>query len=165
MAQPSEHLERWIFQSFLKHFKAKIDAAGLTFFAEGMSGKDKAQKWAEFRLDGPYLTQLNDTDTWRVYLEVNILVACTMNPTDILPIHRAVGKIRAAFTDVTIFKLGTTVGVDDPGAVIDCMKLVQEYKGANQLRVNHFGQVGSDKSLVQATVEGHYEVTLDVTSF
>jgi len=165
MTQLSQHLERWIFQSFLKHFKSKMDAANLAFFAEGMQGRDKTTKWVEFRLDGPYLTQLNDTTTWRVYLEVNILVGCTMLANDILPIHRAVGAVRAAFTDVTIFKLGTLAGVDDPGRVIDCMSLVQEYKGANQLRVNHFGQVGPDKSLVQATVEGHYEVNLDSSSF
>lgn len=165
MPQPSPHLERWIFQSFLKHFKTKIEAANLTFFAEGMRGRQESTKWGEFRLDGPYFTQLNDTSTWRVYLEVNILIGCTMVANDILPIHKAVGAIRAAFTDVTIFKLGTQAGVDDPGRVIDCMTLVQENKGGNQLRVNHFGAVGPDKSLVQATIEGHYTCDLDSTSF
>jgi len=153
------HLSRWIFASVCKHFKASITDE--VIFIEGQQrDTNELSKWIELRQDGPNLIEVNK-DYWHVYVEINLLASATLNATDFHTIYRLVGKITQAFATIKLYRFGEDE--DDDSSFIGCLNLIQDAKGKERIQVSHFGQIEPKVQLLQATVEGHYEMFLELS--
>ena len=152
----NENWPRWIAASIQQHFIDTVDAS-LPIFIEGQEKTvDEDEDFIELRIDGPNCTQLSKNDH-NLYVEVNVLIQSHMNETDFHMIHKDVGKVLVAFTDILIYKYGDNPGDDD--SFIVCLRLLQGGKEA--VRTAHFGQIDPDKKLIQSTVEGHFEMDIE----
>ena len=153
---------RWIFASVSDHFKTKMDAVSLPLFIEGQHRDiDKSlQDYVELRVDGPYITEIA-RDQWQLYIEVNVLINSIMNDTNNHRIHTSAGLVGAAFEDaIPVYKYGST-GEDDD-SFLGCLVLQQDKKRRERIQISHFGQVAPNTKLLQATVEGHFIIDLEV---
>lgn len=152
----NEHWPRWIFASCTKHFYAL--RGGIPMYIEGekkVIGSSASN--FELRMDGPRFTEIAHNQFY-VFVELNILVSCPRSDTNFHEIHKNVGIAAKAFTGIKLYKYGTAV-VDD-GTLFGCLNLKQKWRN-DSLEINHFGQVGPAKDLLQASVEGHYQTTLE----
>jgi len=148
---------RWIFASVSKHFDANKDT--LPLFIEGQYRNTRSEKdFLELRVDGPYFTEFSK-GYWRAFIEINVLVQSAMDDSNFHRIHEDVGIAAAAFSTIHVYKYGN--GVDDDGTLLGCLKLVADHRGKERIQINHFGQIGPSEGLMQACVEGHYEMFLD----
>lgn len=147
---------RWIFASVSKHF---YDRRGtIAFYIEGQERTVPAPKdLLEFRLDGPYLTEVNK-DYWRLYIEVSILIQAIKDDTDYHRIHSHTGLVAQAFTTIPVYKFGD--GVDDDQTQLGCLELVQNLGKRERIQINNFGQIEQTTPLIQSSVEGHFEMYL-----
>lgn len=147
---------RWIFASIAQHFST---ATSYKTFVEGEPRTTWEEKdFIEIRMDGPYFIQL-DSVTWEAMFEVNVLIQSVMTFSDLYKIHTMAGAVAYAFTtNPQIFKYGT--GVGDDQSLLACTELLQDKRDRQLLVISHFGQVAPDKLLQQASVEGHYKLTL-----
>jgi hypothetical protein len=154
------HWTRWVFASVSKHF---YDRRGdVAFYIEGQERDTPApENLLEFRLDGPYFTQMSK-NTWRLYVEVSLLVQCAKTGKDYHAIHKITGQVAEAFTSIPVYKYGDTVGVDD-NSFVGCLTLVQELGKRERIQTNNFGQIGPDTQLLQSSVEGHYTMDLEIS--
>lgn len=149
---------RWIFASVSKHFDDRKGA--LPLYIEGQHRDTKDIKdFMELRMDGPFITELS-RNYFRLFIEINVLVQSALDDTNYHRIHGNVGLVASIFTAIEIFKFGT--GVDDDDTQLECMRLIQDSPSNERIQINHFGQIEPDIELIQSTVEGHYEMFLDV---
>lgn len=150
---------RWLFASVSKHF---LDRRGdLAFYIEGQERTVPApSELLEFRMDGPYETEINK-NYWKLFIEVSILIQSTKDGADFHKIHRHCGQVAAAFTSIPVYKYGD--GVDDDQSMFGCLTLVQDIGKRERIQINHFGQIAPDVQLMQSSVEGHFEMFLDIT--
>lgn len=150
---------RWSFASVSKHFDN--NRQGLKLFIEGTHRDTRTDKdYLEFRMDGPTLREVSK-GCWKLRIEVNILVTTTFDEEDFHRIHRNAGIVQEAFVTIPVFRFGN--GVDDDNSFLGCYKLLQSKANADLLELNHFGRIDQSVPLMQATVEGHYEMELDLT--
>jgi hypothetical protein len=111
-------------------------------------------------MDGPYYTE-ESKDFWRLYIELSVLTQSVMTDTSYHTIHRMVGDVAAAFTDtIPVYKYGTST--DDTQTLVGCLELIQDIRNRERIQTNHFGQIDPAIPLLQATVEAHYEMYLEV---
>ncbi len=84
---------RWILASAFTHF---TDRVGENLVLDGMDrdGLDKDPLFAEFRLDGPRILQLNK-NYYRLWFAVNIVVTAAIDPVDLTKKHDLIGDIDA----------------------------------------------------------------------
>ncbi len=140
---------RWILASAFTHF---TDRVGENLVLDGMDrdGLDKDPLFAEFRLDGPRILQLNK-NYYRLWFAVNIVVTAAIDPVDLTKKHDLIGDIANAFTlEMAINKYGPDVGDDD--SLLECATLSDDFP----VRVNILGQIDKDVRIEQATIEGQY---------
>ena len=151
-----QYLPKWIFASVAKHFDDRKQTVPL--FVEGMLRQtNQVTNWAEFRLDGPYFTELSK-NYHRVEIEVNVLIESAANTTDAYIYLKNVGIFAKAFTKVIhVFRLGDAP--EDDGTLVGCLYLKQEYR--EKLVISHFGESKPDQKQRQSQIEGHYEMFLD----
>ncbi len=149
---------RWSFAAVSKHFDDRRET--LPLFIEGQHRDTAAlSDYLELRMDGPTLREVSK-GCWILRIEVNILVTATFDEADFHKIHRNAGIVQAAFTSIPVLKFGD--GPDDDQSFVGCYKLKQNASTRDFLELNHFGRIDIDVPLVQATVEGHYEMTLNI---
>lgn len=148
-----QNIPRWMFASVSKHFDALKQSEHL--FIEGQDRlTNKQTDWLELRMDGPSHKEVSK-GCHQFDIEVNVLVSSTMNETDYHKIFKLVGVAAAAFTNkIDILKLGN--GVSDDDTLLECARIRLENR--ELIQISHFGQIDTDKRLVQATVEGHYRM-------
>lgn len=173
MSAINKHWARWIFAGMSEHFNEKIFTDNNLFlFIEGMDRDSAGQtsadggkvistadlaSFAEFRMDGPNIQKQGPND-FEINVAINILAKATLSSSDLHLIHRDVGIIEAAFSDVVeIFKCGNGPD-DDDDEPIGCLSLLTD--ATERIRTNHFGQIREDLKVLQATVEGHYRMFL-----
>jgi hypothetical protein len=151
-----QYLPKWIFASVAKHFDDRKQT--LPLFIEGMVRQtNKETNWAEFRLDGPYLTEVS-RGQWYIEIEVNVLVESATNTQDAYIYLKNVGIMAAAFTKtIKVFRLGDEAG--DDGSLVGCLILKQEYR--EKLVISHFGETHPNEKQRQSQIEGHYEMYLN----
>jgi len=155
MSTINQNWPRWVFASISKHFDD--NRKGLPLFIEGQHRDTRTLKdFIELRLDGPQFTEVSHK-CWRIYFEVNILVQSTMDESNYHRIHQNVGIVAAAFSDIGLLRYGTGPGNDQE--IWACARLIQDTRKRQHLDIFHFGQIDKKAPLMQATVEGHYEVT------
>lgn len=150
----NDNWPRWIFASVSKHFETALSS--FKMFIEGEE-RDKWEKsdFIELRVDGPYFREIQSS--WIAKIEINILLQVVM-VNDVHLIHRNTGLIASAFTPIVVYKYGD--GVDDDDSQIGCLKLVQNIRANELLVISHFGKIKPDLPLLQASVEGHFEIDL-----
>lgn len=153
-----KNIERWIAASINKHFDDRKETYPL--FIEGMH-RDKIteQNQFELRIDGPYIIEECHNLFFYDY-EINILVSSLINDTDLYQLHRMLGIVTAAFTDIEVYRFGN--GVEDNQSLLGCLQLKQSSGIREKVQVSIFGQIEPDVKLQQATVEGHYRLTLNL---
>ena len=146
---------RWAFASISEHFLELRE--GLPLHITGTAFiQPEEEDFLELRVDGPYLREYSH-GYWRYYTEISILVQSHMNDQDFHKIHRDVGIVQVAMnTPIPVFKHGD--GLEDTSEKIGCLDLLRATRGKHKLEVNHFGQTGPRNKLMQATVEGHFEM-------
>jgi hypothetical protein len=153
-----ENVPRWLFASVANHFDE--NRQGLSMFVEGQHRATRTLKdFIELRFDGPYLTELSK-GYWKVYVEINVLVQSAMDDENFHRIHTNVGKVAVAFSDIGVYKYGT--GPDDDQSLLGCLKLVADARGKERIQISHFGKIAPHTEVLQATVEGHYEMRLTI---
>lgn len=149
------HWPRWTFASVSKHFDDRRQ--GLPLYIEGQHRNTREETdYLELRMDGPTLREVSK-GCWKLRIEINILVSSAYDEEDYHRIHRNAGIVQAAFENaIDVYRFGT--GVDDDQTYVGCYKLLEDRRDA--LELNHFGRIDIDTPIVQATVEGHYVMTL-----
>jgi hypothetical protein len=155
MAAPNENWMRWITASFYKYFND--NKGSYTLHLEGMArAVESIPNRAELRIDGPNIVQPSK-GVWRLYCEINILIAATVNANDLYTYQRMMGHFSSLFIDhISIFKLGD--GGGDTGDLLGCMQL--KYEKNERVQINTFGVIAPEVSLQQGSVEGHYEMLI-----
>lgn len=148
-----QNIPRWLFASVSKHFDDRKQDEHL--FIEGQDRlTNEETDWLELRMDGPFYREVSK-GSHQFDIEVNVLVSSAMNEDDYHKIFKLVGVVIAAFTKtIDILKLGD--GGSDDQSFLECARIRTENREA--VIVSHFGQIDSDKRLIQATVEGHYRM-------
>lgn len=151
---------RWIFASTSKHFNDR--RGDVSFYIEGQERNvPAAVDLFEFRMDGPYETELNK-NYWKLFIEVSLLIQSTKDDKDYHRVHRLAGQIASAFTSIPVYKYGD--GVDDDQSLLGCLNLVQSIGKRERIQINHFGQIDPSTPIIQSSVEGHYDMYLDTSN-
>lgn len=150
-----ENLPRWLFSSLSTHFKE--NTSGVVTHIDGESLlPDLSQDFAEFRMDGPRITELPARE-FKIWIAVNILVNHTQQEDDIHGLQRSFGSILESFDrEIPIYKYGD--GVDDDQSKLTCVVLVK--RKPNDIQINNFGMIDKDLGIQQGTIEAHYETYL-----
>lgn len=140
----NQNWQRWIFASLCKHFDNNKQT--LSLFIEGQHRNIEGD-FAELRILGPNFTEVSKK-YWYITVTVNILIQTVINETDFHKQSKDIGIISAAFTNVDVYKYG----YDD--TLLGCLELL------DAITVNNFGQIDPAVKLLQATVEGTYQMDL-----
>lgn len=154
-----EHWPRWLFASITTHFNDTIK--DVPIYIEGAwRDTSNVPKLVEIRVDGPYVTEIS-RGYYRLYVEVSLLVQATLNQQDAHILHKLLGKCLDAFTaSIKIYKYGS--GPADNQDLLGCAKLLNDPDKRERVQVNNFGIIDRNVNIAQGTVEGHYELFLDV---
>jgi len=154
---PDPNLAQWIFLSAAEYFREQFAAESFTYFVEGEPrATDKVKDVVEFRLDGPSSEEVS-RNFWFHNIEVNILISAVKDE-DLARIHRISGIVQHAFnTEIPVFRYGKQPG-DDEG-LIGCLQLRKDFR-ERAIVLSHFGQLEPNLNILQATVEGHFRLTL-----
>lgn len=152
---------RWIFASVSKHFADKMVTASLPLFIEGQwRDTSSLPDFVEMRVDGPRTMEVSK-DCWLFKLEINCIVQSVMNDTSYHRIHQNVGEVAASYSrSIEVTKKGD--GPLDDGSHVGCLQLLHSRERRDSLEIHHFQQIDPDKQLMQASVEGHYRMLLNV---
>ena len=147
--------DRWLFASFSEHFSSGLKDDATVFIEGQLRRTDTSSSFYEIRVDGPYITCVGPS-RYRLWSEVNIL--CSANLVENNNYHRIrsmAGLVASLFRNVKIYNF------DGPEPIfIGCAVLVQNLRKHERVQISHFGQIEPDVPLLQATVEGHFEITL-----
>ncbi len=154
----NENWPRWIFSSVTQHFDANLGDYDIFYEGQKRNAEQYTSDLIEVRMDGPLFMQLSPTE-YHAKIEINLLVQSAIDDHDFHKIHKMVGVGAAGFAvGISVFKYGDSA-VDDE-SLIGCLDLIQDRQNREYLVVSHFGQLDPDKQVMQATVEGHYEIQL-----
>jgi len=152
---------RWVFASVVSHFDNGKDSTTALYVTGEQQDLRNDTNLLELRMDGPALNEPSK-DYWHLYIEVNVLVQCVVSDTDAHVIHRYAGQVAALMDEgIIIYKHGT--GAGDDGTALGCMIPVSDVRGRKKIQINHFGQIHPATKIMQATVEGHFEMYLKST--
>ena len=160
----NKNWSRWIFASTSKHFYDASVAADpdIKFYIEGqpITIKPDDTEAFEYRQDGPNYTQQTRHE-WYIYIEINILIQAAKNDKDFHRMRRLAGIMEAAFAGmIPVYRYGD--GPDDDQAQFGCLSLIQDVGKREKIQSSHFGQIDPNYNSEQATIEGHYEMCLQV---
>jgi hypothetical protein len=162
MPSYNQNYERWCKIALIEHFKSGVgeepEQGGTHFFVEGFERDTNGlADYVEFRLDGPYIRE-STKNSFRLYFELNILVVVQEENENAYRINELTGLVSSLFLDcVNVERKG--IGEEDDGSLLGCLCLV---KGRNEkVQVSHFGRINPSIGMVQASVEGHYQILVD----
>jgi hypothetical protein len=146
---------RWIFASITDHF---VQGQSLPVFVEGQP----RETWddgelIEVRINGPHFIQSSASE-WKAQVDLNVLVQCPFNVSDLHRVHRIVGDVASLFGQIQIYKFGP--GTGDDQNLIGCLTLIPNPITGRLITINHYGQAENEKMLLQAEIESSFEVTL-----
>lgn len=152
----NEHWERWCRISIEKHFQRGVELF-TNFFIEGFERDTEAlQDYIEIRVDGPYIRE-NANDQWRLYFEVNILCVAQENNEDVYRLNRLTGRVGSLFENILVYKYGQSV--EDDERQIGCLRITP--RAGEKIQTSFFGKINPATRILQASVEGHYNIFFD----
>ena len=156
----NKNWSRWVHASVGNHFVNHFAAESIPLFIEGQHRDTNTEKdFGELRIDGPTLTEVSK-DCWLFRVEVNMLLTSVMDDSNYHRIQQTVGIAQAGYTRMNVYKYGN--GPDDDQSFLGCLKLLQGRSGRNFLEANQYGQIDIKTQILQATVEGHYTMMLNI---
>ncbi len=151
------NLPRWMEASCRAWFDALRQGIPLYFEHTGLRPVQDDKSYAEFRFDGPYSVSPSKGTTHH-YAEINILCTTYVDRADADTISRLTGVFHSAFRNcIPVYRYGD--GPYDDQTYVGAM-MISDERG-EKVRTSYFGQVNPDTNVIQATVEGHYKMTLD----
>lgn len=157
----NKNWSRWIHASVGDYFTNHFGAESLPLFIEGQHrDTNDLQHFAELRIDGPRLTEVSK-DCWLFRVEVNILLTSNMNDGNYHTIQQNVGIAQSGFVNIDVFRYGNFSAEDDD-SFLGCLRLIQDRTSRSFLEANQFGQIDIKTHILQATVEGHYKMLLNI---
>jgi len=137
--------------------EAKLDGDAFVYVEGQIRDTSTQTSYYEVRIDGPDITQFNH-DRYKLRSEVNIL--CSANHIEDENMHRIyhmAGLVASLFIPgIPIYQYG------DGDAQLGCAELIQDLRKRERIQTSHFGQIDPNVPLMQATVEGHYELTMSL---
>lgn len=136
---------RWIYSSVAVHFNDRKEDIALYF-----DRYDRDTDWAEFRLDGPFIEELS-IGFWRVELTVNILITSFIGDDD-YKIHRMVGTIGEAFTDICCYRYG------DDDSYLGSLSIVPTL--GSKINITQFGNISPENRFRRSSVEAAFRMYL-----
>ncbi len=149
-----QNLSRWLYASTSKYFNTIALTNDLHFFVEGTNREtNEQQKYIEFRLDGPNITELSK-NYYRLDVEINILWSFNQDDEDFHAPESLKGILMDAMQNICIYKFGD--GPNDDDSLVGVLQLKQNQRIVT--RVNNFGQIRPDVRLLQGTVEGSFNM-------
>lgn len=153
----NRHWERWCKISIIEHFDAKRNNE-FPMFVEGYErATEDLPEYFELRIDGPN-TRENANKQWRLYFEVNVLIAVQEENDNPYRTSEMAGLITNAFTEhIPVYKYGT--GPDDDGSLLGHLRLVP--RAGERIQTSYFGKINPTARMLQSTVEGHYNIYFD----
>lgn len=156
----NKNWSRWVHASIGYHFQTRFLAESLPLFIEGQHRDTNSEAdFAELRIDGPRLTEVSK-DCWLFRVEVNVLLTSVMNDSNYHRIQQSIGIAHNAYTQISVYRYGT--GPDDDQSFVGCLQLLQNLHHRDWLETNQFGQIDIKTHILQATVEGHYKMLLQI---
>ncbi len=150
---------RWVVASVSSFFDARKDTLNLYFEGSDKAGRREQKDYCEFRMNGPFFREVS-RDYWQCFFDINILVCSVKDQKDAHRIYRDIGQVTQMFEQsIPIMKFGD--GVDDaPQNQLGCAILENDGRNGG-VSIQHFGQFDIALSVLQATVEASYLLTLD----
>jgi hypothetical protein len=151
---------RWIHASVGDYFTTHFANESVPLFIEGQHrDTNEIQHYAELRINGPRLYEVSK-DCWLFRVEVNVLLTSSMNDSNYLVIQQNVGIAQAGFVNINTYRYGT--GPEDDDSFLGCLRLIQNRTSRDFLEAHQFGQIDIKTHLLQATVEGHYKMLINI---
>ena len=149
-----KHWPRWVKASIVKHFDDNRDSETLYIDPFKRPTNEDLSR-LELRMDGPDIIEHN-FNRFTISMEINCLVQTYQGPTDNRYKHEILtGKAIAIFTSgISVYKYGA--GVDDDQTLLGCL-----VRKGNIIPTN-FGTPDDSTDLVHSTVEGQYEMNLEL---
>ena len=141
-----------------KHFKAIL--LSYDFFLEGTKrATQNSGTWFEYRFDGPNY-RLRGKNRWNCSCEINILITLAIqDEANSYSIQDLMGLVSSGFTySIPVYKLGPTSDPENDSSHLGCMRLISGDR--EKVQASMFGKIRPDTQLIQASVEGHYEIDL-----
>jgi hypothetical protein len=152
-----ENIVKWVFASACKQFTDNI--SGIDIYIEGQPrDTNSLSDWCELRVDGPWIREISK-DLLKITCEINILVGTHIEPTDLYKETTNINAVVPAFTDFDVYKYGAEAA--DTGDFVGRLKLQPMSDVRDRIEVSKFGRLTPSTPLMQATVEGHYELVVD----
>jgi len=150
---------RWVHASIATHFDDY--KSGLKLYLEGAE-RDTGDEtnFAEIRVDGP-LIEIPQKGIMILIYDINVLIQSHLDPTSYYKMQDVMGVFVRGFTfTIPVYRYG--IGPLDDQSFIECLRLHDEHSMKGKMvEVNNFGIVRQDTRLTQATIEGHYRLTLE----
>jgi hypothetical protein len=157
MEQFDENWIRWVVISYAKH--VDLLRRDVPFYLEGFAPnpndiKNK-ESYFELRIDGPYSKEMAKNQ-WNMYFEVNVLIAVHQDDNKSYRMQEMVGIANTFFTDASVMVRKYGTGPQDDQELLGFLQLNRE-----KVKSSMFGKIRPDMRLMQATVEGHYDLYMD----
>ena len=153
-----QNVPRWIAASVAKHFDTIL--SDLDVYIEGQEMPlDTDASRVEVRIDGPWYREVSK-NVVQVRSEINVLVMIPKSETNLYEIYTQTGKVADAFTNIPIYKYGNEAGDDE--SYYGCFKILPLDDLRERVEIAHFGQIDPTIKLLQATVEGHFEMMINL---
>lgn len=152
--------ERWCKISIAKHFEYWAEENDVFFFIEGFERDTEGKlEHFELRMDGPNIRE-TAKGQWRLMFEINMLISCQEKSKNSWRPQELTGIVSSIFmNNILVKKYGT--GPDDDQAHLGCLSLIMPRAGGERVQTSHFGKINPTSGIIQATVEGHYDIHLD----
>lgn len=153
---------RWIFASVSRHFTDELSSAGIPLFIEGQHRDTSTLKdFVELRMDGPRSKEVS-AGCWHLRVEINLLVQSSMDDVNYHRIHQTCGVVASAMkNNILVYRYGNT-DIEDDSSFLGCLQLLIDQRGRDTIEINHFGMIHQETEIVQASVEAHYKLILEV---
>ena len=158
----ASNIPKWLFLSVSQHFKEIVATSQFKMFVQGQAktSSDKEQKdFFELRTDGPYLRPRKTKGFYSIEYQVNTLIQSTIDDKSFNRPYVDMGKILTAFVSIPVYRYGD--GNLDDETFIGCLKTSKQGR-LEEIRVNQFGIVDTALGLIQATIEAHYTLEIDL---
>lgn len=156
-----KHLKRWIQASYVKAIRSSM-GEGIGLFVEGEDrSTNKFAKFAELRVDGPYIKPRGAAGEFSAYIEVNLLGDSTRSPDNIYDRQNLQGYLSWLLTrDFCIYKTGNEGSPEntDDGSYFETMLLLPH----DEIKISDFGQIDPNTQVFQCAVEAHYLMTFSL---
>ena len=156
------NIPKWLFASIAEHFSNAAASPVYKMFIQGQqkTEDDSRQKdFFELRTDGPYIRPKNNRSRLNLEFQVNTLIQSTVDEHSASRPYVDTGKLLTAFVTIPIYRYGD--GNNDDQSLIGCAKVAKQGR-LEEIRVNQFGVVDTALGLIQATIEAHYILEVDL---